>query len=515
MKMGLLKNNRKGGIILNENILEMRKISKVFPGVKALDNVDFTVKKGEVHCLVGANGAGKSTLMKILSGAYTEDSGEIFFNGKVLKSHGIQERKKAGISIIYQELSLFNELTVAENVYVNNYPKTAGGAVDWNRMYEDTQKLADSLNIKINARAKISSLNIGQRQLTEIMKALACEAKLIVMDEPSSTLSQSEFEILVKVIKDLKEKGITIIYISHHLEELFIVGNRITVLKDGKFVVCKEVNELNENTLVEYMTGIKISQIETEEKENHRVSEEVVLELKNMCNYKVSNINLTLHKGEVIGLYGLVGSGRTEILQSLFGIEVATSGEIRIKGKKVKIKNTQDAISYGIGLAPENRKTQGLVLMLPVWENMSMVAISKFKEGGRIKYKSINKECQKYKEKLDVKTPSIQTVTQNLSGGNQQKVILAKWLMKDCDILLLDEPTQGIDVIAKEEIYKLVREMTSKGKSVIVVSSELQELLRICDNIHVMYDGKQIMCSNKSNFNSDHILHASVVGRIG
>lgn len=500
---------------MNDNILEMRKISKVFPGVKALDHVDFSVKKGEVHCLIGANGAGKSTLMKILSGAYTEDGGEIFFNGKVLKPHGTQERKKAGISIIYQELSLFHELTVAENVYINNYPKTATGAVDWNRMYENTQKLADSLDIKINAKAKISSLNIGQRQLTEIMKALACEAKLIVMDEPSSTLSQSEFKILVKVIRDLKEKGITIIYISHHLEELFIVGNRITVLKDGKFVVCKGTDELDENTLVENMTGIRISQIETEEKETHKVSEEVVLELKNMSNYKVSNISLTLHKGEVLGLYGLVGAGRTEILQSIFGLAALTSGEIHINGKKVKLKNTQDAINHGIGLAPESRKTQGLVLMLPVWENMSMAAISKFKEGGSIKYKSINKECQKYKEKLDVKTPSIQTVTQNLSGGNQQKIILAKWLMKDCDILLLDEPTQGIDVIAKEEIYKLVREMTNMGKSVIVVSSELQELLRICDNIHVMYDGKQIMCSNKANFNADQILQASVVGRIG
>ena len=500
---------------MNENILEMRKISKIFPGVKALDNVDFTVKKGEVHCLIGANGAGKSTLMKILSGAYTEDSGEIFFHGKVLKPHGTQERKKVGISIIYQELSLFNELTVAENVYINNYPKAPTGAVDWNRMYENTQKLADSLNIKINAKAKISSLNIGQRQLTEIMKALACEAKLIVMDEPSSTLSQSEFEILVKVIKDLKEKGITIIYISHHLEELFIVGDRITILKDGKFVVCKGTDELDENSLVENMTGIKIAQIETEEKELHKVSEEVVLELKDMSNYKVSNINLALHKGEVVGLYGLVGAGRTEILQSIFGLAAVTGGEIHIKGNRVKIKNTHEAINHGIGLAPENRKTQGLVLMLPVWENMSMVAISKFKERGGIKYKSINKECQKYKEKLDVKTPSIQTVTRNLSGGNQQKIILAKWLMKDCDILLLDEPTQGIDVIAKEEIYKLVREMTTMGKSVIVVSSELQELLRICDNIHVIYDGKQIMCSNKANFNSDQILHASVVGRIG
>lgn len=507
--------NRNGGIILqSDNILEMKKISKIFPGVKALDGVDFNVKKGEVHCLIGANGAGKSTLMKILSGAYTEDEGEILFDGKVLKPHGTQERRKEGISVIYQELSLFNDLTVGENVYVNNFPKTAAGAVDWKKVYDNTQKLADNLNIKINARAKVSSLNIGQRQLTEIMKALACDAKLIVMDEPSSTLSQSEFEILVKVIKDLKEKGITIIYISHHLEELFIVGNRITVLKDGKFVVCKGTDELNENSLVEYMTGITISQIETEETEVHKVSEEVVLELKDMSNYKVSNINLALHRGEVLGLYGLVGAGRTEILQSIFGLAPITGGEMYLQGEKVNIKDTQDAIGHKIGLAPESRKTQGLVLMLPVWENMSMVALSKFKKNGIIQYKDINEECKSYKEMLNVKTPSVNTITQNLSGGNQQKVILAKWMMQDCDILLLDEPTQGIDVMAKEEIYKLIREMTTMGKSVIVVSSELQELLRISDNIHVMYDGKQIMSSNKASFNSDQILHASVVGRI-
>lgn len=496
----------------SENILEMRKITKVFPGVKVLDEVDFYVRRGEVHCLIGANGAGKSTLMKILSGAYAEDQGEVFFNGSLLKAQGTQVRRQKGISIIYQELSLFNELTVGENVFINNYPKK-NKSVDWKKVFHDTQELADSLNIKIDAKAKVSSLNIGQRQLTEIMKALACNAKLIVMDEPSSTLSQSEFEILVKVIQDLKEKGITVIYISHHLEELFIVGDRITVLRDGKMVVCKEQHLLDENTLVEHMTGIKISQIEEEESQIHHVSDEVVLELDHLSNYKVSDINFKLHRGEVLGLYGLVGSGRTEILQSIYGLAPTTSGNIRIHGKEMQIKNTRFAIEQGIGLAPESRKSQGLVLLLPVWENMSMVALRKFKTGGKINYQKIKKNCETYKEKLKIKTPSIHTVTSTLSGGNQQKIILAKWLMEDCNILLLDEPTQGIDVMSKEEIYKLIRKMTTEGKSVIIVSSELQELLRICDNIHVMYDGKQIMASNKANFNSEKILHASVIGR--
>lgn len=476
-----------------DNILEMRQIVKVFPGVKALDHVDFQVRRGEVHCLIGANGAGKSTLMKVLSGAYTEDEGEIFFDGEILSSHGTEKRRKEGISVIYQELSLFSELTVGENVYINNYPRGRAGGVDWKKVFKMTQELADSLNIKINAKSKVSSLNMGQRQLTEIMKALACNAKLIVMDEPSSTLSQSEFEILVKVIKDLKEKGITIIYISHHLEELFTVGDRITVLRDGKFIVCRPTSELNEDSLVEYMTGIKIAQIENEEAKVHQVSEDVVLELKNMRNYKVSGINLKLHKGEVLGLYGLVGAGRTEILQSIYGIKPVLEGEMWVKGKKVSFRNTQEAIQHKIGLAPESRKTQGLVLILPVWENMSMVALRKFKKGMKINYQRINRECREYVEKLNIKTPTVHTRTGNLSGGNQQKVILAKWLMQDCDILLLDEPTQGIDVVAKEEIYKLIREMTEMGKSVIVVSSELQELLRVSDNIHVIYDGKQVL----------------------
>lgn len=496
----------------NDNILEMIKIDKVFPGVKALDQVDFMVKRGEVHCLIGANGAGKSTLMKILSGAYKEDGGKIIFDGKQLSWHGTEARRKEGISVIYQELSLFSELTVGENVYINNYPKK-GGKIDWKKVYEDTQKLADSLNIRIDAKARITDLNIGQRQLTEIMKAIACNAKLIVMDEPSSTLSKNEFQILVQVIQDLKAKGITIIYISHHLEELFLVGDRITVLRDGRFVTCKGTHELDENTLVEYMTGVTMSQGQQEERKLHKVSDEVVLELKDLCNHKVNHVSFQLHKGEVLGLYGLVGSGRTEILQSIFGVVPPSSGEIYLHGKPVTFKCTKDAIQNGIGLAPESRKTQGLVLPLPVWENMSMVALRKFRMGGKLHYKRIFEECNSYKERLRIKTPDVHTIAGNLSGGNQQKIILAKWLMKDCDILLLDEPTQGIDVAAKAEIYKLIGEMTRMGKSVIVVSSELEELLRICDNIHVMYDGEQVIQVNRAEFSSDYILHASVVGK--
>lgn len=495
-----------------DNILEMRKIDKLFPGVKALDQVDFSVRRGEVHCLIGANGAGKSTLMKVLSGAYVEDAGEIIFDGEKLKPHGTLERKKKGISVIYQELSLVNELTVGENVYINNYPKTKFGTVDWKEVYRRTQAIADDMNMKIDVRAKVSDLNIGQRQMTEIMKALAGNAKLIVMDEPSSTLSKREFETLIGLIKDLKEKGITLIYISHHLEELFIVGDRITILRDGTFVACRNASEINEDDLVEYMTGAKVSTQKIYDNPQP-LNEEKVLEVKNLCNQKVSNISFDLHKGEVLGLYGLVGAGRTEVVRSIFGADSYSAGEIRLHGKPVHFRHTGEAIANGIGLIPENRKTQGLVQILPVWENMTMVALDKCKKNGLVNYKIIQETCQQYKKNLNVKTPSIKTIIQNLSGGNQQKVIIAKWLLRNCDILLIDEPTQGIDVMVKEEIYKIIRGLAEQGKSMIVVSSELDELLRICDNIIVMFDGHQIMTSSKENFNPDKILQVSVTGR--
>ncbi|MGI6020741.1 MAG: sugar ABC transporter ATP-binding protein [Lachnospiraceae bacterium] len=493
-------------------ILEMKNITKTFPGVKALDNVNLSVKPGEVHCLIGANGAGKSTLMKVLSGAYVEDSGEVWFNGERLKHHGTLERRKKGISVIYQELSLINDLDVGENVFMNNYPRTKMGTVDWKRVYQKTKELADKLNLDINPKAKINSLNVGHRQLTEIMKALACDAKLIVMDEPSSTLSKSEFEILKKVIADLKAQGISIIYISHHLEELFIVGDRVTIMRDGKFVICDELSNMDEDQMVEYMTGTKLDKKDVK-LEKAVLSDEVVLELQNLTNHKVKDISLKLHKGEILGMYGLVGAGRTETMRSVFGVDPYTSGKIILNGKEYKPKGTTDAIKHGIGLMPENRKTQGLIQILPVWENATMVSLHKFLKKGIVNYKAINTVCEDYKKQLDIKTPTIKTLVGSLSGGNQQKVIIAKWLSEECDILIIDEPTQGIDVMVKQEIYKIIRRLASEGKSVIVISSELDELLSVCDNIFVMYDGHEVMTASRDKFQSDYILNAAITGR--
>lgn len=496
----------------SEYILEMKNIEKYFPGVKALDKVNFNVKRGEVHCLIGANGAGKSTLMKVLSGAYREDSGEIWFDGELLKHHGTLERRHKGIAVIYQELSLVNDLDVAENVYLNNYPIKKMGVVNWKQVYSQTQSLADKLNIKIDVHKKVRDLSIGLRQLTEIMKALASNAKLIVMDEPSSTLSKEEFVILKNVIFDLKKQGITIIFISHHLEELFIVGDRVTVMRDGKSITCQELNKITQDDLVEFMTGAKVDKKELDF-EKRTISDEVVLEVDHLSNNKVSDISFKLHRGEIFGMYGLVGAGRTETVRSIFAADPYKEGKILLHGKEVHLKDTADAIHHGIGLMPENRKGQGLVLILPVWENITMVSLKKFLRHGVINYKNINKRCLEYKKVLNIKTPTIQTPVSSLSGGNQQKVIFAKWLSQDCDILIIDEPTQGIDVMVKKEIYKIIENLAEQGKSIIVVSSELEELLNVCDNIMVMYDGKEILTAERGNFDTEKILQASVAGR--
>lgn len=491
-------------------ILQMKNISKSFPGVKALKSVDFKVGRGEVHCLIGANGAGKSTLMKVLAGVYEQDEGEIFFEDRQLKVSNPLVRKKAGISVIYQELSLVSELSVAENIFLNNYPQK-NGSIAWKEMFTKAEELIGDLKLDMDSRSKISQLSIGQRQLVEMMKALSCDSKLIVMDEPSATLSKDEFETLIRVIKNLKEKGITIIYISHRLEELFIVGDNITVMRDGKVVATLPTKEMTIDKLVENMIGYSLKK-EFQIEYSHEFSDEVVIELSNITNRRLRDVSLKLHKGEILGMYGLVGSGRTEILRSIYGVDSISKGKLTYKNREVRFKSPSDAIRNGIGLLPENRKTQGLVLALPIWENASMVALKKFIRSGVIRYGSLMKSCGDYVTKLNIVAPSVKVPVRNLSGGNQQKVILAKWLMKDCDVLLIDEPTQGIDVGAKREIYKIIKGMAEEGKSIIIASSELEELMQVCNNIAVMYEGKVVNVFPNKNLNEDIVLQAAVQG---
>lgn len=496
---------------MSGNILEMKKVSKRFPGVQALSDVDFFVKAGEVHCLIGANGAGKSTLMKILSGVHAKDSGEVIFQGKHFEEANTLAARKSGISVIYQELSLVSDLSVAENIFLNNFPKKAGRIL-WSEIYDKANALAKDLNLNINVKAKVSDLSIGEKQLVELMKCLACDSKLIVMDEPSATLSSDEFETLIKTIKDLKHKGITIIYISHRLEELFVVGDRISVLRDGKNVITVNSKDINIDQLVEHMIGYKIES-RVEHITEYHTDNKAVLELKNVTTRKLKNISLTLHKGEIVGLYGLVGSGRTEILRAIYGVDQIESGEMYLNGKKVTLTHPRQAIKNSIGMLPENRKTQGLVLGLPVWQNMTMVSLRKFIKTGSINYRNLFNECRDFVKKLRIKTPGIKTTTNNLSGGNQQKVILAKWLSQNSDILLVDEPTQGIDVGAKAEIYNILNKISGEGHSIIIASSELSELLQVCERIIVMFHGQIVGIFSEQEMKEDAILQSAVAGR--
>ena len=492
-------------------ILEMKGISKSFPGVQALKKVDMSVKQGEVHCLIGANGAGKSTLMKILAGVYAKDEGNIVFQGKSVNITDPISSARLGVSVIHQELSLTQNLSVAENIFLGKYPKKCALLVNWNELNERAQTLTNSLGIKLDVKRPVSELSIGQRQIVELAKALAAESKLIVMDEPSATLSGEEFETLVRVIDELKSKGITVIYISHRLEELFRVGDRVTILRDGCHIATQNLSEINQDQLVELIIGHALSKNINNIKAVSAGEE--IISLKDVHTARLSDIKIGLYKGEILGLYGLVGSGRTEVLRVIYGVDKPIKGELNIRGQKTNLKSPADAIKLGIGMVPENRKTQGVVLNLPVWENSVIPSLGKFARAGILKYSAMFKKVTDYVGKLRVVTPTIKTPVRNLSGGNQQKVVIAKWLIRNSNILLFDEPTQGIDIGAKEEVYTIIKDLANQGLGVVIASSELEELLQLCDRILVMYDGKVAGEFRRDDFQEETILRYAVTGR--
>lgn len=494
----------------HRNILEMKGISKSFPGVHALKKVDFSVIQGEVHCLIGANGAGKSTLMKILSGAYAKDEGQILFAGQPVNINKPVDSKRLGISVIYQELSLVANLSAAENVFLGKYPKKAGGIVDWKLINLRAQQLLEDMGINLDVRQPVSALSMGQRQIVELAKALAANARLVVMDEPSATLSGEEFETLLRVIKDLKSKGITVIYISHRLEELFRVGDRVTVLRDGTYVGTRKLSEMNQDDLVEMIIGYSLS---NNPRKAGEVSGDKMLSVVNISTTKLKSVSLSVHKGEILGLYGLVGSGRTELLRIIYGVDRPASGQIFINDKSVRLRSPIDSLKHGIGMVPENRKTQGLVMNLSIWENAVIPSFKNFTSLGKISYRELFKSVQEMANKLRIVAPSIKTTVKNLSGGNQQKVVIAKSLIKKSNLLLFDEPTQGIDIGAKEEIYGIIKEVADNGFGVLVASSELSELLRICDRILVMFNGQLAGEFTRGSYEEDAILQCAVTGR--
>ncbi|WP_018247305.1 sugar ABC transporter ATP-binding protein [Orenia marismortui] len=489
------------------NILEMKNINKSFFGVQALKDVSLQIHKGEVHCLIGENGAGKSTLMKILSGAYQRDSGEIFFNGKKLDTSSTLQVQKEGISIIYQEFNLASVLTVAENIFMGREPLNKLGMIDKDKMYEDTQKILDKLGVEVSPRAMVNSLSVAEQQFVEIAKALSFGAKLIVMDEPSATLTPKELARLFAVICDLKNKGVSIIYISHHLDELIEIGDRVSVLRDGEHVATDDVDNIDKDQIIRWMVGRDLT---NSYPERTVTTGEVVLKIRNLSSEGVlNNINFSLHKGEILGIAGLVGAGRTELVRALYGADPKDTGEVYLNDQLINVESPKDSIEHGIGLLPEDRKQQGVVLGQSIKNNITLAKIDKVTKKLLIDNGKEREEVQRYIDDLGVKTPSQEMLARNLSGGNQQKVVLAKWMFTDSNILIFDEPTRGIDVGAKYEIYELMNRLTEQGKSIIMISSELPEIIGMSDRVLVMHKGRISSIYENKDLNQEKIMKSA------
>ena len=470
-------------------VLEMRGIAKAYPGVVALHSVDFSVRPGEVHALIGENGAGKSTLMKILAGADTKDSGQIFIDGKESHIDTPQEAMRLGVSIIYQEFNLVPYMNAAENIFLGREPASVvPGLIDFGRMYSDAEKIIDELGVALDVRTPMNHLSVAQQQMVEIAKATSRKSRIIAMDEPSATLTDPELENLFGLIRRLKAEGVSIIYISHRLEEIFEIADRVTVLRDGELVATKDIAETNRADIIRMMVGRELSDSIPKIAAEAR---DVALEVRNLNRAGVlHDINFQVRSGEILGIAGLVGAGRTEVARAIFGADPIDSGQIIMNGKPVTIHSPRRAISLGIGLVSEDRKALGLVLGMAVRENISLANLGVLSRLGFIKRRKEREIAESYVKDVLIKTPSIEQAVQNLSGGNQQKVVLAKWLFTKSKVLIFDEPTRGIDVGAKTDTYQLMNRLAAQGVAIIMISSELPEVIGMSDRILVMHDGR-------------------------
>ena len=484
--------------------LIMKGISKAFPGVKALDDVSFEIISGEVHSLIGQNGAGKSTLMGILNGITKPDDGQIFFNNKVVKIDDPKDAFNLNLSIVHQEFALCNNLTVAENIYLGDEPHNKSGFIDYKKMHSDTKNLLDSINVNLSTDKIVGDLNTSEWQIIEICKALAKKPKFIVMDEPTASLDEKQIDNLFEIINTLKKNGIGIIYISHKLKEIIQISDRITVLKDGKINDSFIKNEVNEEDLIKSMIGENI--LIKNEHQNKTNLENPILKIQNFSYSNIfKNININLFEGEVLGLSGLLGSGANELLRSIFGIIKQDEGQILLNNKNIIINKPRDAVANNIGYIPSDRKNEGLIQNNSIKDNSVLTIFDKLTNMGFFKFNEASKTTQSYANKLDIKASNIDSFVMNLSGGNQQKVVIAKWLAKNCKILLFDEPTKGIDVAAKAQIWELISEFTRGGGSVIVASNEIPELINNCNRIITMQKGLVSNTFNYEDFNEQKI----------
>ena len=491
----------------NGIVLRMEHITKTFPGVVALDDVSIDLNKGEVLGILGENGAGKSTLIKILAGNYIKDSGDIYVDGQKFEIKGPTEAVASGIRVIYQELNTLNNLTVTENIFIGEQIiKGPFRIVDWKAMTRKANELLDILNVKLDPNTIIGYLTVSEKQIVEIAKAISKEAKILVMDEPTAALSEEETQSLFKIIKTLKSKGVSIIYISHRLKEIFEIADRVTVLRDGKKVGTFNTRNTNENELVTSMVGRDIKDMYPK---REVLIGEKIMEVKNLISDGFNNVSFNLRKGEILGIFGLLGSGRTSLVKALFGANKIKGGEIFIYGKKVNIKSPNIARGEKIGLVPLDRKVEGLALLMSVKENITLANIEDLGKNFLI-LKSLEQEkAIKWINEIGIKTPTIDQEVNSLSGGNQQKVVLAKWLESGSQIIILNEPTRGIDVGAKIEIYKLMQDLCERGASIIMISSELPEILSIADRIIVMSKGRFTAEYSREEASEEQLLHSA------
>lgn len=495
---------------MDQIILNMKNIHKKFPGVYALNGVDFELKQGEVHALLGENGAGKSTLIKILAGIFTADDGEIYLKGNRVRINGVWQSQALGISVIHQELCLAPNMTVADNIFLGKEILNKSGFVNYHKQNKAAQELLNSLGLAIDATTIVSQLSVAQQQLVEIAKALSFEAQIIVMDEPTASLTLREVELLFATINNLKRKNIAVIYISHRMEELFRVADRVTVLRDGKYVGTRVTTATTREELIAMMVGRELKDLY---KRTFHPLGETVLEVRNLTRGKMlTGISFTLKKGEILGISGLVGSGRTELARAIFGIDRYDSGEILIEGKRVNITSPVDALSQGIILVPEDRKGQGLILVNSVSYNITLAVLKQF-----IRMIGVNKRLEKnlvdtYIDQLSIKTPSHEQLVNNLSGGNQQKVVIAKWLARSPKVLILDEPTRGVDVGAKAELYAIINMLAEQGVGIIMISSELPEIIGMSDRVLVMHNGWITGNLIRDELDQEKIMHLATGG---
>ncbi len=491
-----------------EVILEMIGIDKCFPGVKALSNVDFDLKIGEIHGLIGENGAGKSTLMNVLMGIYKADNGKVIINGRAETVSSPIQAMKLGIGMVPQELNLNPFVSAAENIFLGNLPKTKFGAINWNKTNNEAKKILLSIGVDIATRTVVNKLSTAQQQLVQIARALTTGANILIFDEPTASLTVNETKFLFKIMKQLKRQKKSVVFITHHLEELMDTTDRITVMRDGSVVKINKTHDITIDQLIEQMAGKKVTKREQIER---NISNEVMLKVEGFTiKHEFEDVSFEVKRGEIFGIGGLVGSGRTELANAIFGITSKEEGKIFFEGNEVDIKSPPQAIKLGIGYVPEERRSHGIFPMLSVSENTVITIYNLLFKKMKIQYKKAKLVTEDYIRKLKIKTPNVNTPIRSLSGGNQQKVVLSRWLVKDAKLLILDEPTRGIDVNAKGEIYILVRELANQGMTIIFISSEHEELLTLTDRIMIMHEGKVKAIMNTAELSQQGILEVAL-----